>query len=93
MVGNTLPAINDITVPELIAVVEDTARFCPTIKVYPQYTQSAVLKAFVMCTLLTMLHTAVSLLSIATVLDIKVLSTELTTLDTAVSLLSSAPFA
>ena len=33
MVGNTMPAINDITVTELIAVVEDIARFCPTIKV------------------------------------------------------------
>ena len=33
MVGNTMPAINDITVTELIAVVEDIAHFCPTIKV------------------------------------------------------------
>lgn len=33
MVGNTMPAINDITATELIAVVEDIARFCPTIKV------------------------------------------------------------
>ena len=67
MVGNTLPAINDITVPELIAVVEDTARFCPTIKVYPQYTQSAVFKAFTVCTLLPVLHTAEFQFPIATV--------------------------
>ena len=33
MVGNTMPAINDITVTELIAVAEDIAHFCPTIKV------------------------------------------------------------
>ena len=33
MVGNTMPAINDITATELIAVVEDVTRFCPTIKV------------------------------------------------------------
>lgn len=33
MVGNTMPAINDITVAELIAAVEDIAAFCPTIKV------------------------------------------------------------
>ena len=33
MVGNTMPAINDITVTELRSVVEDVAVFCPTIKV------------------------------------------------------------
>ena len=33
MVGNTMPAINDITVTELVSVVEDVAAFCPTIKV------------------------------------------------------------
>ncbi|KAL3145762.1 hypothetical protein ABBQ38_015142 [Trebouxia sp. C0009 RCD-2024] len=32
MVGNTMPAINDITVTELVSAVEDIAGFCPTIK-------------------------------------------------------------
>ena len=33
MVGNTMPAINDITLTELTGVAEDISRFCPTIKV------------------------------------------------------------
>ena len=33
LVGNTMPAINDITVSELSSAVEDIAIFCPTIKV------------------------------------------------------------
>lgn len=33
LVGNTLPAINDVTASELGSVVEDIAQFCPTIKV------------------------------------------------------------
>ena len=33
LVGNTLPAINDITVSELVSVLEDVAQFCPVIKV------------------------------------------------------------
>lgn len=33
MVGNTLPAINDITVSELGSVLEDVSQFCPVIKV------------------------------------------------------------
>lgn len=32
LVGNTLPAINDITVSELVAVLEDVGHFCPVIK-------------------------------------------------------------
>jgi len=32
LVGNTLPAINDITVSELVSVLEDVAQFCPVIK-------------------------------------------------------------
>ncbi len=32
LVGNTLPAINDITVSELMSVLEDVAHFCPVIK-------------------------------------------------------------
>lgn len=32
LVGNTLPAINDITVSELVSVLEDVAHFCPVIK-------------------------------------------------------------
>lgn len=32
MVGNTLPAINDITASELMSVVEDIAQFCPVIQ-------------------------------------------------------------
>lgn len=36
MVGNTMPAINDITVAELVSAVEDIAGFCPTIKVCSQ---------------------------------------------------------
>lgn len=36
MVGNTMPAINDITVTELVSAVEDIAGFCPTIKVCSQ---------------------------------------------------------
>ena len=35
LVGNTLPAINDITVSELVAVLEDVAHFCPVIKASP----------------------------------------------------------
>jgi len=31
LVGNTLPAINDITVSELVAVLEDVAQFCPVL--------------------------------------------------------------
>ena len=41
MVGNTLPAINDITVTELTAAVEDVSRFCPTIKANIPQSESA----------------------------------------------------
>lgn len=33
LVGNTLPAINDVTADELVSVLEDVAQLCPTIQV------------------------------------------------------------
>ena len=41
MVGNTLPAINDVTASELVAAVEDVALFCPTIKASSRKTSYA----------------------------------------------------
>lgn len=33
LVGNTLPAINDVTADELVSVIDDVAQFCSTIQV------------------------------------------------------------
>ena len=33
LVGNTLPAINDVTEDELVSVLDDVSQLCPTIQV------------------------------------------------------------